>query len=308
LLKGQVSEDIITPDSIITRWVQISGPGYSAFINPADPETPVCFDTPGTYVLRLAASDGEITTFDDIMVSVSEGIGSLPACFIESPANGTVLCEGNNIPVTAMGFSQTNITVLRCYANGSLIGSTTGGVLNFTWNSPSPGIYNLMATAADIDGNAITSSVVTITIDTDHDGDGLPDSLDPDDDNDGLPDTWETLKELNPMNATGDDGPHGDPDHDALTNAEEFEADTHPRDATSTLRILGVQKTTDGLQVTWQGGQTAFQELEGTTNLISPAQWIPLYTNMPPTSVTNQIVFPAPPNPMMFFRLRAWRP
>jgi hypothetical protein len=48
-------------------------------------------------------------------------------------------------------------------------------------------------------------------------------------DNDGLPDAWETQFGLNPNVATGDDGPGGDPDHDGVTNLQEYQQGTHPR-------------------------------------------------------------------------------
>jgi glucose/arabinose dehydrogenase len=51
----------------------------------------------------------------------------------------------------------------------------------------------------------------------------------PDSDGDGLPDAWELQFGLNPASASGDDGPDGDPDHDGLTNVQEYRAGTHPR-------------------------------------------------------------------------------
>lgn len=48
-------------------------------------------------------------------------------------------------------------------------------------------------------------------------------------DNDGLPDEWETQFGLDPNLAAGDNGAGGDPDHDGVTNYDEFRAGTHPR-------------------------------------------------------------------------------
>ncbi|MFN8060340.1 MAG: hypothetical protein U0Q12_14380 [Vicinamibacterales bacterium] len=48
-------------------------------------------------------------------------------------------------------------------------------------------------------------------------------------DNDNLPDQWERDFGLNATVATGDDGPLGDPDHDGVTNADEYARGTHPR-------------------------------------------------------------------------------
>jgi hypothetical protein len=50
-----------------------------------------------------------------------------------------------------------------------------------------------------------------------------------DSDGDGLPNWWEEKYGLDPYDATGDNGPDGDPDGDGLVNSEEFAHGTHPR-------------------------------------------------------------------------------
>jgi len=47
-------------------------------------------------------------------------------------------------------------------------------------------------------------------------------------DNDGLPDNWERQFGLDPARADGDDGPQGDPDHDGISNSDEYLHGTHP--------------------------------------------------------------------------------
>lgn len=49
-----------------------------------------------------------------------------------------------------------------------------------------------------------------------------------DSDGDGLPDEWETAVGLDPYDANGDNGAAGDPDRDAVLNAEEFAVGTAP--------------------------------------------------------------------------------
>jgi len=54
-----------------------------------------------------------------------------------------------------------------------------------------------------------------------------------DSDADGLPDAWEIAHDLNPSEATGDDGADGDPDQDQLRNLDEWLRGLDPRNADS---------------------------------------------------------------------------
>jgi ELWxxDGT repeat protein len=73
-----------------------------------------------------------------------------------------------------------------------------------------------------------------------------------DTDGDGLPNQWETNFGLNPSVAIGDDGPDGDPDHDGVSNLDEYLAGTHPKVAAT----LSADKTT--LRFGAEGTPTAF--------------------------------------------------
>ena len=59
-------------------------------------------------------------------------------------------------------------------------------------------------------------------------------------DGDSLPDEWEVANGLNPAVATGEDGAQGDPDHDGLTNLEEYLAGTNPREVTVVFVAVAV--------------------------------------------------------------------
>ena len=70
LLKGTITDDGLRP--LTTMWSQVSGPETVTFSDPSTPETKATFSTAGTYVLRLAAEDGEFSTGDDVTVSVRD--------------------------------------------------------------------------------------------------------------------------------------------------------------------------------------------------------------------------------------------
>src|SRR5204862_7979003 len=51
-------------------WSVVSGPGSVTFTNTQNPMTTAAFDAAGTYVLRLSATDGELSSADDLTVTV----------------------------------------------------------------------------------------------------------------------------------------------------------------------------------------------------------------------------------------------
>jgi hypothetical protein len=71
-LNGYVSDDGRSASRVIVQaqWTQLSGPGLASFVDPTAPITTASFPDAGPYVLRLAANDGELTAFDDVMVTV----------------------------------------------------------------------------------------------------------------------------------------------------------------------------------------------------------------------------------------------
>jgi RHS repeat-associated protein len=68
-LSGSVTDDGLPAGASVTaEWTQVSGPGVAAFENAAAAKTGVTFSEAGTYVLRLTASDTELSAFDDVSV------------------------------------------------------------------------------------------------------------------------------------------------------------------------------------------------------------------------------------------------
>jgi hypothetical protein len=138
--------------------------------------------------------------------------------------------------------------------------------------------------------------------DLDNDHDGLTnfeefqlgtDPNDPDTDHDGLPDKWEVDHGLCPFSASGDNGAEGDPDHDGLTNLQEYQLGHDPL-AWDNLRIGSCLLRSDGyfqLEVFGQIGST--YTLQASTNLLD---WVAvcqfICTNAPTVLVdTNTAPF-----------------
>ena len=72
-LDGTVTDDGLPGPIVSTLWSQVSGPdGATAlFANAAAVNTTVSFNLAGVYVLRLDASDGELWSSDEVMVTVT---------------------------------------------------------------------------------------------------------------------------------------------------------------------------------------------------------------------------------------------
>jgi hypothetical protein len=71
-LDGQATDDglPIPPGQLTVTWSQVDGPGNTTFANPLASRTSVAFNLPGTYTLRLTATDGAFTIVDDVTIDV----------------------------------------------------------------------------------------------------------------------------------------------------------------------------------------------------------------------------------------------
>jgi hypothetical protein len=97
-----------------------------------------------------------------------------------------------------------------------------------------------------------------------------------------------------------------DSDSDGYSNYEEYVAGTDANDGASALGVIGCAADAAGFCVEWVGGEEACQVLEYTRSLVDP-DWIPVYTNYPPTAVTNAVVDSISTNTARFYRVRAYR-
>jgi hypothetical protein len=70
-LAGTATDDgkPVPPGEIATLWSKVSGPGTVTFTDATRLETSAIFSEIGGYVLRLTADDGEVKTFDDVVIT-----------------------------------------------------------------------------------------------------------------------------------------------------------------------------------------------------------------------------------------------
>jgi hypothetical protein len=72
MLDGTVTDDGLVNPVPTTSWTQVGGPSGVTFGNASAVDTTATFPGAGSYVLRLTANDGELSTSDEMAVSISE--------------------------------------------------------------------------------------------------------------------------------------------------------------------------------------------------------------------------------------------
>ena len=96
-LNGSVTDDGLPPGSSLTvSWTQVSGPGTTTFANAAAAVTNATFSEAGTYVLRLSASDTELTGTDEVTVTVNPPAPN-QAPVVDAGANASVELNANRV-------------------------------------------------------------------------------------------------------------------------------------------------------------------------------------------------------------------
>ncbi len=70
-LDGSAADDGLPSGVLTTSWSQVSGPGAATLSDPARLSTGATFPVAGSYVLRLTATDGALSSSDDVTVTVT---------------------------------------------------------------------------------------------------------------------------------------------------------------------------------------------------------------------------------------------
>ncbi len=163
-LDGTVSDDGLPnpPGAVTAAWSQLSGPGTVTFGDPGAVDTTASFSASGVYVLRLTASDSELSASDDVTITVNAApvVNAGPDQAVTLPAaallDGTVSDDGLPNPPGAVTSSWSLLSGpgTVTFGDPSLV-STTASFSVY-------GVYVLRLTADDSDASA--SDDVTITV------------------------------------------------------------------------------------------------------------------------------------------------
>ena len=164
-LNGLVNDDGLPSNSTTSQWTVVSGPGTVVFSNASSPVTTATFDQLGTYVLRLTGSDTELSSSDDVTVTVSEPSNTPPA--VNAGADQTItLPSSANLNGSAIDDGlPVGSTIASQWTQVSGPGSTTFGDAAAPVTTASfdlPGTYVLRLSGDDSLLSA--SDDVTVTV------------------------------------------------------------------------------------------------------------------------------------------------
>jgi RHS repeat-associated protein len=159
-LNGTATDDGLPRGSVLeTTWSFVSGPGPVVFPDATTLNTTAIFTVPGTYVLRLTASDGKLSASDELTIVVkpkpfAERTYTLDADFDQGSQFNVVHDVANQLQLdhTAREFDFLWVSVS---SKGTIvkINTTTGQVIGEYFTSPAGQPKNPSRTTVDLNGN-----------------------------------------------------------------------------------------------------------------------------------------------------------
>src|SRR6185369_9893383 len=97
-LNGVVTDDGLPVASHLTvAWSMVSGPDPVVFTTPTQPATAASFGAAGQYVLRLTASDSQLSTSSDVTITVTPA-NQPPVINTDQPQ--TIVLPNNTVNLT----------------------------------------------------------------------------------------------------------------------------------------------------------------------------------------------------------------
>ena len=211
-----------------------------------------------------------------------------------SPANQI---QYQNNSATDFGVNQDGLGNLSGYAYGANIGWI---IFEQTYGQPKVNLVtgNLSGYVWSANCGWISLSNATAYVQTDMIAQGALDS-------NGLPIAWE----LQNFGQTGIE-PNADPDHDGMSNQQEYLAGTDPNNANSNLKITDYLFASGGTSnaITWNSVTTRYYYVQKATSLNSPAWADSGLGLVTPNGTSTSLNFTDSNAPMRFYRVEAVRP
>jgi hypothetical protein len=162
-LIGTASDDGLPNSTLNGQWTKVTGPGTVTFANPAAFSTTASFGAAGTYTLRLTATDGTLSSFDEATVIVN------PATVNQAPVVSAGADQKILLPAVASlsgtvsddGLpSETLTTTWKKFSGPGSVSFSNPSGLSTTATFSIAGTYVLQLTASD--SVLASSSFITV--------------------------------------------------------------------------------------------------------------------------------------------------
>ena len=175
-LNGSVTDDGLPNNQLAINWSKVSGAGTVTFTNPTAATTTASFSAGGVYVLRLTAGDGQLSSSDDVQVTVQAPAARFG--LLASPVSVTTVQNGTATYMINVISDDPNFRQLIGLSASALPGKTrvtfnpqqvvagSASTLTIDLNNSSvtAGTYNLTVTASASIGGIVETHSANITL------------------------------------------------------------------------------------------------------------------------------------------------
>lgn len=156
-LRGEATDDGLPRGTLTTTWTKTDGPGTVTFGDPNAPLTTAQFSLPGHYILRLTASDSELSHFSETAINVIEAIAGEKDNFSQ-----TKLFPNPLVP--SKGIHEGRLLQLPSNTKRARVLTLTGEVVReLSVSDPA----NVVWDAKNDSGETVVSNTYLILIETD---------------------------------------------------------------------------------------------------------------------------------------------
>ncbi len=163
-LNGAVSDDgLPAPANLTSAWSRTSGPGTVTFSAPGAATTTASFTVAGTYVLRLTASDGALSSSDELQITVAPPANTAPTL---NPISDRSIAVGSTLQLQLLATDPDSPETLTFSMGAAPAGATFSAPSFVSWTpgNAQTGTFAFTVSVRDVAGASASRSFnVTVT-------------------------------------------------------------------------------------------------------------------------------------------------
>jgi hypothetical protein len=155
-LHATASDDGVPTNTLTLAWSQLNGPGTVTFSAPTAADTTASFSAAGVYTLRVTASDGSLSSFDDVQVTATTALNALFVGNAPLGADAAAIAELGRLGFAVTQMADTAVTAAAAN-NKALV------VISDTITLSSVGTTLVAVTAPIITSEMLTYQTLNMT-------------------------------------------------------------------------------------------------------------------------------------------------